>query len=71
MEGWATREEMGVLYDEEASGGFTGGHLEEDRAEPQGMGMSGSVFPGADHVQRAGSRWCGGLGAGLREEKFL
>jgi hypothetical protein len=26
----ATREEVGVLHDEDAAGGFTGGDLEED-----------------------------------------
>ncbi len=30
MEGWATRKEVRVLYDEQAAGGFTGGHLKEN-----------------------------------------
>ena len=46
------------------------GTLKRIELNPKGMGMSGSVFPGADHVQRAGSGWCGGLGAGLREEEI-
>jgi hypothetical protein len=30
VEGRATWQEVGVLYDEQAAGGFTGGHLEKD-----------------------------------------
>jgi hypothetical protein len=34
MQRRSTRKEMGVLHNEEAAGGFTGRHLEENRAEP-------------------------------------
>jgi len=34
MQRRSTWKEMGVFHDEEAAGGFTGGHLKENGAEP-------------------------------------
>ena len=65
-----TWEEMRVLHDEQAACCFAGGYLEKNGAEPQGVGIGGTVLAGEDHVQRAWGRHCGSLGMRPGEEKI-
>jgi hypothetical protein len=64
-------EEMGVLHDEQAARGFGGGYLEENGAEPQGVGMGGTVLAGTDHVYRGWEGRCGSLGMRPSDKKIF